>query len=75
MPNHIQRKAALTAKIARIQERRQAYTTMLAELVASGESPISLTDSDARGMATHPKVGVGYNAQVAVDAKYKLIVE
>lgn len=26
-------------------------------------------------MATDPKVGVGYNAQVAVDAKHKLIVE
>ena len=26
-------------------------------------------------MATYPKVGVGYNAQVAVDAKHKLIVE
>jgi len=39
------------------------------------ESQISLTDPDARGMATRPKVGVGYNAQVAVDAKHKLIVE
>ena len=26
-------------------------------------------------MAGHPKVGVGYNAQVTVDAKYKLIAE
>jgi transposase len=26
-------------------------------------------------MAMHPKVGVGYNAQVAVDSKHKLIVE
>jgi hypothetical protein len=26
-------------------------------------------------MASHPKVGVGYNAQVAFDAKHKLIVE
>jgi hypothetical protein len=26
-------------------------------------------------MAAHPKVGVGYNAQVAVDAKHKLIAE
>jgi hypothetical protein len=26
-------------------------------------------------MAMHPKVGVGYNAQVAVDARHKLIVE
>lgn len=69
------RAAALAAKIERMRERRQAHVTMLAELVASGESQISLTDPDARGMATHPKIGVGYNAQVAVDAKYKLIVE
>jgi hypothetical protein len=26
-------------------------------------------------MAMNPKVGVGYNAQVAVDSKHKLIVE
>ena len=69
------RAAALAAKIAKMRERRQAHEAMLAELVASGESQISLTDPDARGMATHPKVGVGYNAQVAVDAKHKLIVE
>lgn len=71
----VQRAAALTAKITRMRERRQAHAAMLAELIASGESQISLTDPDARGMATHPKVGVGYNAQVAVDAKYKMIVE
>jgi transposase len=69
------RAAALAAKIAKMRERRQAHQAMLAELVASGESQISLTDPDARGMATHPKVGVGYNAQVAIDAKHKLIVE
>jgi hypothetical protein len=28
-----------------------------------------------RAMAAHTKVGVGYNIQVAVDAKHKLIVE
>jgi len=63
------RAAALTAKIAKMRMRRQTHAEMLAELVASGDSQISLTDPDARGMATHPKVGVGYNAQVAVDAK------
>ena len=42
---------------------------------ARGENQVSLTDSDSRAMAAHPKVGVGYNAQVAVDAKHKLIVE
>ena len=35
----------------------------------------SLTDPDSRAMAAHTKVGVGYNVQVAVDAKNSLIVE
>ncbi len=48
---------------------------MLEQLTASGESQISLTDPDARAMVTGQKVVVGYNAQVAVDAKHKLIVE
>ena len=69
------RSEALAAKIARLRERRQASAAMLDQLKASGESQISLTDPDARAMAAHPKVGVGYNAQVAVDAKHKLIVE
>jgi transposase len=69
------RAAALEAKIGRMRERRELHSAMLADLVASGESQLSLTDPDARGMATHPKVGVGYNAQVAVDARHKLIVE
>ena len=34
-----------------------------------------MTDPDSRAMAGHTKVGVGYNIQVAVDAKNKLIVE
>jgi hypothetical protein len=42
---------------------------------ASGESQVSLTDPDARAMVTGQKTMVGYNAQVAVDAKHKLIVE
>lgn len=69
------RAAVLTAKIARMRERRELHSAMLADLVVSGESQMSLTDPDARGMATQPKVGVGYNAQVAVDARHKLIVE
>ena len=48
---------------------------MLQELERTGESQISLTDPDSRAMALNPKVGVGYNAQVAVDSKHKLIVE
>lgn len=69
------RAAVLQAKIARMRERRELHSAMLADLVASGESQLSLTDPDARGMATQPKVRVGYNAQVAVDDRHKLIVE
>jgi transposase len=69
------RSEALAAKIARVREQRQVREAMLEQSKASGESQISLTDPDARAMAAHPKIGVGYNAQVAVDAKHKLIVE
>ena len=48
---------------------------MLAHLRRSGESQISLTDPDSRAMAGHTKIGVGYNVQIAVDAKHKMIVE
>jgi hypothetical protein len=48
---------------------------MLAELDRTGEDQISLTDPDSRAMAAHTRVAVGYNVQVAVDAKHKLIVE
>src|ERR1700736_6287514 len=48
---------------------------MSAELERTGEAQISLTDPDSRAMAAHTKAGVGYNIQLAVDAKHKLIVE
>ena len=69
------RPAALAAKTAKMRERRQTRAAMLAQLVASAGSQVSLTDPDSRGMATQPKVDVGYNAQVAIDAKHELIVE
>ena len=65
----------LAEKIATLQKRRGEYAAIEAELERTGESQVSLTDPDSRAMATYPKVGVGYNAQVAVDAKHKLIVE
>jgi transposase len=65
----------LAEKIAAIRERRERHKDMLAELDQSGESQISLTDPDSRAMAAHTHVAVGYNVQIAVDAKHKLIVE
>jgi transposase len=65
----------LAEKIKAIRERRTRCQAMLAELDRTGDSQISLTDPDSRAMAAHTHVAVGYNVQVAVDAKHKLIVE
>jgi hypothetical protein len=65
----------LTEKIAALQERKTRHEGMPEELERTGQSQVSLTDPDSRAMASYPKVGVGYNAQVAFDAKHKLIVE
>jgi transposase len=69
------RVANLAEKIAAIRARRTRCQAMLAELDRTGEDQISLTDPDSRAMAAHTRVAVGYNVQVAVDTKHKLIVE
>jgi transposase/IS5 family transposase len=65
----------LAEKIEALNEKRGEYAAYLSALEKSGESQISLTDPDSRAMAAYTKVGVGYNAQIAVDAKHKMIVE
>src|SRR3984885_6661250 len=65
----------LANKITAISKRRERHQDMLAELNRTGESQISLTDPDSRAMAAHTHVAVGYNVQVAVDSRHKLIVE
>ena len=69
------RVANLAEKIAALRSRRTRCQGMLAELDRTGEDQISLTDPDSRAMAAHTRVAVGYNMQVAVDTKHKLIVE
>jgi len=64
-------RAALEEKIARLKARKGTYDGLLAEMQVSGQSEVSLTDADSRGQK---RVGVGYNVQVAVDAKHDLIV-
>ena len=65
----------LAEKIEALRAKRDGYNAMLAELERSGEDQISLTDPDSRAMSAFTKVGVGYNIQIAVDAKNKMIVE
>jgi transposase len=61
---------SLKEKIAALRERQQRYQEALAVMEESGATQVSLTDPDSRRMR---KVGVGYNGQIAVDAKHKLI--
>jgi transposase len=65
----------LSEKIEAIRGKRDRLRVLLAELERAGESQVSLTDPDSRAMAGHTRVAVGYNVQLAVDAKHKLIVE
>lgn len=65
----------LQEKIASIKDRRTRLEENAKALEASGEEQISLTDPDARAMHSSSRIGVGYNIQIAVDTKHKLIAE
>jgi transposase len=66
----------LKEKIASLREQMRAFQALEVEVNAAPDRQISLTDPDARAMATNGKgTGmVGYNVQVAVDTKHHLIV-
>ena len=65
----------LAEKIAALRSKRDRLRSLLESLDRGGESQISLTDPDSRAMAAHTRVAVGCNAQIAVGAKHRLIVE
>jgi transposase len=61
-------------KLAALMEKRATAEADLATLEASGETPLSRTDADARLLSKNGQTVAGYNVQIAVDAKHKLIV-
>ncbi len=65
----------LRDKIEQLQTRRAAYQALQLRLEQSGESQLSLTDPDSRAMLAGQRTEVGYNVQMAVDSKHKLIVD
>jgi len=65
-------KDELAAKIAALQEKQDWHKELLAQLDAE-QKQVSVTDPDTRKMPTAHGTIVGYNAQVAVDARHKLI--
>jgi transposase len=62
----------LATKIAALQDRQDWHKELLAQL-DDERKQVSVTDPDARKMPTAHGTVVGYNAQLAVDAKHKLI--
>jgi transposase len=68
--------ARLEEKIEGLRRQMQSLKEMGKQVEASPDKQVSLTDPDARSMATSGKgTGtVGYNVQVAVDAEHHLIV-
>ena len=62
------------AKVAALMAQRSRAQADLARLEDSGETQLSLTDPDARHLVKSGQGVAGYNVQVAVDDKHKLII-
>jgi len=64
----------LTEKLQRLKARQATCQERQQQLEQSGETQLSTTDSDARILKKRGQTTAGYNAQIAVDKKHKLLV-
>lgn len=64
----------LAQKVAALMAKRAQAEADLKQLEASGETQLSRTDEDARLLSKSGQRLAGYNVQIAVDDKHKLIV-
>ncbi|HKE45760.1 MAG TPA: IS1182 family transposase [Steroidobacteraceae bacterium] len=64
----------LQAKLTELGARQTEYQQLLAQLHATGERQVTLTDPESRRMKVKQGTEVCYNAQIAVDAAHHLIV-
>jgi transposase len=66
----------LKEKIAKLKEQMQRLEVLKVQMLATPDQQISLTDPDARSMATSGRGSgvVGYNVQVAVETTHHLII-
>ena len=68
--------SSLKEKIEKLKEEMRRLVGLQAAMLATPDQQISLTDPDARSMATSGRGSgvVGYNVQVAVETKHHLII-
>jgi transposase len=66
--------AEMSQKVAALMAKRANVQADLARLEESGETQLSRVDQDARLLSKRGRVVAGYNVQIAVDDKHKLIV-
>ncbi len=73
---HTTKTPRLKEKITKLRQEMQRLETLKARMLKTPDQQISLTDPDARSMATSGRGSgvVGYNVQAAVDTKHHLMV-
>ena len=64
----------LADKLKRLEEKQAEKKALQQQLKASGNTQLSTIDPDARLLTKRGHTVAGYNAQIAVDSKHKLIV-
>ena len=64
----------IAGKLTALLAKRRAVAADVATLEASGQTQLSRTDADARLLSKNGQSVAGYNVQIAVDDKHKLIV-
>ncbi|MCA1459025.1 IS1182 family transposase [Bradyrhizobium sp. BRP22] len=60
-------------KVAALMRKRATLKADLAQLKETGQTQLSRTDADARLLSKNGQVVAGYNVQIAVDDRHKLI--
>ena len=64
----------IAQKVAALMAKRAQAQADLGRLEVSGETQLSRTDADARLLTKNGQTVAGYNVQIAVDERHKLIV-
>lgn len=65
---------SMKEKLAALKERQQKHKERLKKLQESGEKQIAEVDEEARLLHKKGKSVAGYNVQIAVDEKHKLLI-